>query len=247
MAILWKKNIDGTQYEVRTAGKTRRLYTDGVFHSQYHPERLYAGSIWDLLMLPALFYEPGQLKRILVLGVGGGAVIHLLRHYAKPETIDAIDLDPVHIQIARRFFGIKPSVANLIQADGVEWLKNYRGPRYDMIIDDMFGEENGEPLRATELDYRWLSTLRKHLSKDGVLVLNTLSSKDLKQAACFTSAGLSRSFKSAYQLHDPDYYNAIGAVFRRSVNARDFRKRLKQHPALCQHNFHLRLLRRERG
>lgn len=230
MAILWSKIIKGKKYEVRAAGKTRRLYTDGVFHSQYHPDRLYAGSIWDLLMLPALFYEPGQLKRILVLGAGGGAVIHLLRHYAQPEVIDAIDLNPVHLQIARRFFNVTSSVANLVEADGVEWLKNYNGPRYDMIIDDMFGEDNGEPARAVDLDYRWIARLRKKLSKNGVLVLNTLSNKNLREAACFSNRQLSRSFKSAYLLQDPDYYNAIGAVFRQPVDARYFHKRLKDFP-----------------
>lgn len=243
MAILWSKNITGTKYEVRTAGKTRRLYTDGVFHSQYHPDRLFAGSIWDLLMLPALFYEPGQIKRILLLGVGGGAVIHLLRHYVQPEVIDAIDLNPVHLQIARRYFNIKPSMANLIQADGINWLQNYKGPRYDMIIDDMYGEENGEPARAIELNYRWLSTLRKHLNPKGVLVMNTMSSKELKQAACFTNAQLSRSFKSAYQLYLPIYHNAVGAVFRQPVSARDFRQRLKQYPALSQLDIRLRRLK----
>jgi spermidine synthase len=243
MAILWSKNIAGTKYEVRTAGKTRRLYTDGVFHSQYHPDRLLAGSIWDLLVLPALFYEPGQLKRILLLGVGGGTVIHLLRHYAQPELIDAIDLNPVHLQVARRFFNIKPSMANLVQADGVNWLKNYTGPRYDMIIDDMYGEENGEPVRAVELNAQWLGTLRKNLNPDGVLVMNTMSSKELKQAACFTHTQLSRSFKSAYQLDLAIYHNAVGAVFRQPVHIKDFRKRLNQHAQLSQPGIRLRRLK----
>lgn len=243
MAILWSKNVAGRQYEVRTAGKTRRLYTDGVFHSQYHPDRLFAGSIWDLLIMPALFYEPGQLKRILLLGVGGGAVIHLLRQYTQPEVIDAIDLNPVHLHVARRYFNVKPSMANLVQADGINWLRNYTGPRYDMIIDDMFGEENGEPVRPIELNYSWLSTLRKHLNPEGVIVLNTMSSRDLKQAACFTNAQLSRSFKSAYQLYLPIYHNAVGAVFRQPVSTRDFRKRLNQYPELSQLDIQCRRLK----
>lgn len=232
MAILWSKIIDGTRYEVRTAGKTHRLYTDGVFHSQHHPERLYAGSIWDLLMLPALFYETGQLKRILVLGAGGGTVLHLLQHYAKPECIDAIDLNPVHLHIAKRFFKVTPAIANLIQADGISWLTNYNGPRYDMIIDDMYGEDNGEPTRAIALNYQWVSTLRKNLSNNGVLVLNSLSSKELKQAACFTHPQLSKSFKSAYQFYVSDYYNAIGAIFRKPMNVKNFRNNLKQQSSL---------------
>jgi hypothetical protein len=56
MAILWSKNIAGTHYAVRIAGRIRRPYTDGVFQSQYHPQRLFAGSVWDLLLMPALFY-----------------------------------------------------------------------------------------------------------------------------------------------------------------------------------------------
>jgi spermidine synthase len=243
MAILWSNNIAGRKYEVRTAGRTRRLYTDGVFHSQYHPERSFAGSIWDLLMMPALFVEPGQIKRILLLGVGGGTAIHLLRHYVQPEVIDAIDLNTVHLHIARRYFDVKPSMANLICADGIDWLNNYTGPRYDMIIDDMYGEEDGEPIRATKLNYRWLSTLRKHLNPNGVMVLNTMSSRELKQAACFTHASLSKSFRSAYQLYLPVYHNAVGAVFRQPAYARDLRKRLSQYPALSQLDIHLRRLK----
>jgi spermidine synthase len=243
MAILWSKNIAGTSYEVRTAGRTRRLYTDGVFHSQYHPERLFAGGVWDLLMMPALFYDLGHIRRILLLGVGGGAVIHLLRHYVQPETIDAIDLNPVHLDIAGRFFGVTPLMANLVQADGVDWLQNYNGPHYDMIIDDMFGEEGGKPIRVADLDYSWLSTLRKHLSPEGFIVLNTMDSRTLKHAACFTHARLAKSFISAYQLDLPIYNNAVGAVFRQPVQARDLRRRLSQHPALSRLDFRLRRLK----
>jgi spermidine synthase len=243
MAILWSKSVNGARYEVRTAGKTRRLYTDGVLHSQYHPERLFAGSIWDLLMLPALFYEPGCLQRILLLGVGGGAVIHLLRHYAQPRVIDAIDLNPVHLYVARRFFHVRPSQARLIEADGIAWLRNYRGPKYDMIIDDMYGEMDGEPSRAIELDHGWLSTLRRHLNPDGVMVLNTLSGRELRRAACFTHPALQRSFRSAFMLHDPVYHNAIGAVFRQPKDSREFRQRLRQYPALNHVNMRCRRLK----
>ena len=45
MAILWQKIIKNTQYEVRSAGQTRRLYTDGVFHSQFNPQRAITGGV----------------------------------------------------------------------------------------------------------------------------------------------------------------------------------------------------------
>ncbi len=75
MAIVWSKKVAETRYEVRSAGSPLRLYTDGVFHSQYNPEQLLTGHVWDLLMLPAFFYPKNTIKRVLVLGVGGGAVV----------------------------------------------------------------------------------------------------------------------------------------------------------------------------
>lgn len=55
MAIVWSRQLSGVHYEVRSAGNSLRLYTDGVFHSQYNPCRLITGHVWDLLMLPAFF------------------------------------------------------------------------------------------------------------------------------------------------------------------------------------------------
>jgi len=71
MAVIWQKKIAGTHYEVRSAGQTRRLYTNGLCHSEFNPQKLVTGSIWDLLVLPALFYKPGHIKKVLMLGVGG--------------------------------------------------------------------------------------------------------------------------------------------------------------------------------
>ncbi|QKQ25565.1 hypothetical protein [Candidatus Reidiella endopervernicosa] len=58
MALLWYRKEGESRYEVRSAGATRRLYTNGVFHSQYNPNRPISGSVWGLLMLPALYYPP---------------------------------------------------------------------------------------------------------------------------------------------------------------------------------------------
>ena len=104
MAILWQKQQAGVLYEVRIAGNSRRLYTDGVFHSQYNPNTPVTGSVWDLLMLPAFFYPPNTIKRILVLGVGGGTIIQLLKRFVNPETITGVELNPVHLYVAKRFF-----------------------------------------------------------------------------------------------------------------------------------------------
>ncbi len=229
MAIVWQKNLDGIRYEVRTAGKTRRLYTNGVFHSQYHPDRPTTGGIWDLLMLPALFQAPRKVQRVLVLGVGGGAVIRQLQRYVQPKSIIGVELNPVHLQVARRFFGVDHRIAELHQAEAVTWLETYEGPPFDMIIEDLFGEQNGEPLRAVKADITWCDALSRHLSREGILVMNFIDSAEMRQSECVNKRYLAQHFKSAFQFTLPLYENVIVALLRFQADSRTLHAHLKKH------------------
>lgn len=232
MAILWQKHLDGTHYEVRTAGKSHRLYTNGVFHSQYHPERATTGGIWDLLMLPAFFLAPGKIQRVLVLGVGGGAVIRQLQRYVQPECIVGVELNPVHLEVARRFFGVDDDMAELHQADAVTWLENYNGPPFDMIIEDLFGEQNGEPVRAVKADINWCRALSRHLTREGILVLNFIDTVERRQSECLNRRYLAKQFKSAFQFSLPLYENEIVALLKSRADSRTLYKHLKKLVAL---------------
>ncbi|WP_455210375.1 spermidine synthase, partial [Kaarinaea lacus] len=145
MALLWSEQSGGTRYEVRTAGNSLRLYTDGVFHSQYNPTNPITGSVWDLLFLPAFFYPPQRIKRVLVLGVGGGAVMRQLLHFVDPDEIVGVELNATHLMLAKKYFGLRRKKITLIEDDAVQWMRHYRGDKFDMIIDDVFAEQDGSP------------------------------------------------------------------------------------------------------
>lgn len=232
MAILWQKTINDTRYEIRSAGQTRRLYTDGVFHSQFNPDHAVTGGVWDILMLPAFFKPAGSIKRVLVLGVGGGAVIHQLQRYIKPDEIIGVELNPVHIMLAKKHFGISSKLAKLVQADAVNWLDNYNGPPFDMIIEDLFGEKDGEPERAVKANKAWFEKLNAHLADDGILVMNFISRKDLKNCAAISYKKISALYKSAFEFTLTHYVNAIGAFVKASATSQQLRKNIKQIPGL---------------
>jgi len=246
MAILWQKTIKNTRYEVRTAGQTRRLYTDGVFHSQFNSAHAVTGGVWDVLMLPALFYPENTLQRVLVLGVGGGAVIHLLQRYINPAEIIGVELNPVHILLAKRYFAITNKLAKLVQADAVEWLDNYSGPPFDLIIDDLFGEQDGEPLRAVKANKLWLEKLSSHLSPEGILVMNFISRHDLKNCAAISYKKISALFSSSFQFTLTHYDNAVGAFLKKSVTSKMLRHRIAEIDDLKKSkklDFHVRRLK----
>lgn len=230
MAVVWAKQVAGKRYEVRRAGKSMRLYTDGVFHTQHNPSWPITRGVWDLLMLPAFFNEVSSIKRVLVLGAGGGAVIHLLDRYVKPDEIIAIDLDPVHLSVARRFFAIKPNMAKLIEANAVEWLRSYKGPAFDMIIDDLFAEGEGDDesdgVRAVPLTKNWFSLLNRNLTKQGILVMNVFSSKELRRSAYFSDSAITKKFASTFSLRLPRYENVIAAFLKQESSAKVLRKNI---------------------
>ncbi len=239
MAILWQKQVGDTRYEVRTAGRSRRLYSNGVFHSQYHPGRPHAGGVWDLLMLPAFFRSPTRIRRILVLGVGGGTVIHLLQRFLRPEAIIGVELNPVHLQVARQFFDIRKGMATLHQADAVQWLNDYDGPAFDMIIDDLFGNEDTG--RAVPADTTWCSTLLRNLHHNGVLVMNFIGGKALRHSACVSEPLIARHFTSRFQLSLPAYENAIGAFLGHPASSQGLRKNLARVPQLSNKHIDFRI------
>jgi len=233
LAVVWKRTKNDTHFEVRRAGSSLRLYTNGVFHSQYNPARPIAANVWNLLLLPAFFRPAGTIRRVLVLGVGGGAIIRLLDHCIRPETIIGVELDPTHLYIARRFFGVTEDRARLIEADAVDWLAGYKGPKFDLIIDDLYGEADGEPVRTIEAGQAWLSKLSQNLADDGVLVMNFVSSRVMRDTSRMLQTTSPTQFANAYRLSLPAYENVVGAFISQSLGVRPLRQVLRTASVPC--------------
>ena len=230
MALLWEKKTADTHYEVRSAGKSLRLYSNGVFHSQYHPGNPLSGYVWDLLMLPVFFYPPQSIKRVLVLGVGGGAVFHSLRHFIAPDLIVGVELDAVHVDIAQRFFAIHGPGMSLHTADAVSWMQSYAGENFDLIIDDVFAEQDGQPVQVTAATREWMALLRKHVTRHGMVVKNFVDQKTLGLA--LRQGDIKQGFSSTFVLSGTKDQNRVAVFLRRASSAHDLRLHIKQMPQL---------------
>ena len=231
MAVIWSRERGGIRYEVRAAGRTRRLYSNGVFHSSWNPASPLTGGVWDLLMMPAFLYPPGEVRRVLLLGVGGGTVIQQLRRFVRPREIVAIDFDPVHLEVARRFFGVEGDDVRLVEADARAWLAADRS-RYDLVIDDLFGERNGEPMRAIAADAAWCRRLAARVTDAGAVAINCLSPAELAQTGFMTDERLRTRFASRLMLRAERDENAVGIFLPHAVAAPRLRSSLLAVPGL---------------
>ena len=223
MAVIFKQQQQEDIIEVRTAGNTVRLYSNGVLHSQYNPNHLISGAIWDLLVLPGFFLRKPP-KRVLVLGLGGGTVVHLIHHFFPLCEIVCIEREALHIQIAKRYFNI-PKNVKIIQGDAYTELKKLR-IKFDWLLDDVFQHVSGEPERDTQFS-EVFSLYRKVLSKNAVLSMNTIGADQLKQIKEFRS-----QFDSAYVLRHPLYDNAIVSLSKNARTKADFFEALQSYKEL---------------
>lgn len=213
MALVWQHTAGGRRYEIRRAGRTMRLYTNGVLHTQYHPGYIFGGGVWDLLGLPALWRAQTPLSGILLLGLGGGAVVRQLHELVEWERFVAIERNPVHLDIALRFFGLDSIPAELVQLDAGSWIRNHPDERFDLVIDDLFSDIHSEARRSEPISREWFRRLRGLLSDQGMLVINFADGRDLERRLGRIPA-VRRDFKCVYKFTLPAYGNAVAALLR---------------------------------
>lgn len=235
MAVLWEHFAKGTHYEVTRAGNSIRLYSNRVFHSQWNARSPICGQLWESLLLPAFFLDLQRPLRVLLLGVGGGAVVNLLNHFLEVEKLVGVELDPVHLKIARRWFKSEQANVNYYCDDAVAWLKTYKGPRFNLIIEDLFmSDTKGEVLRAVPADVTWLKLLGQHLSASGILAMNFESARQARD--CWQKAGKETAFAHAGLLSSMRNENAIAVFGKKVLDLAKFRANLQRWPELDTRN-----------
>jgi spermidine synthase len=240
MALLYQKQVAGSDYQVRSAGASLRLYSNGVLHSQYNPNTPINGTIWDLLLLPG-FFKGTAPKHILVLGLGGGTIVHLLKVFFPESFITCVELDKEHIHIAKKHFLIPAKQVKVVHGDAYEFLRRTT-QKFDWIMDDVFQHVLGEPLRGKSVKDIF-PLYSQCLNKQGMLSANLIGAEQYQQMKYF-----SEQFGHGYQFNHPMYENRIICLSDDMCSTAQFRLNLKQFKELdqsrktCKLNYRLRKL-----
>ena len=134
-----------------------------------------------------------DIKRILVLGLGGGSIVETIRKdFNSNAFIELVDIDSEIINIAKNEFGInKFGNINIVNADASDYLNNCT-EAFDLIIVDVF-IINQVPTQFTESVF--INQLIQHLNSKGIIIYNTMretmASKVINQIKnLFENAGL---------------------------------------------------------
>jgi spermidine synthase len=110
-----------------------------------------------------------QVDDALVLGLGGGTLSNQLARAFPRARVDSLEIDPVVVQAARRFFAYREDERHHAYTQDARAFLEHTDHRYDVIFLDAFdGLEIPARLRTAEF-YR---LVRAHLKPGGAVVTN---------------------------------------------------------------------------
>ena len=165
------------------------------------------------LRVPYMAYLPAGLaftapKRVLMIGLAGGAMVWFLQTFRPAVEIDAVEIDPEVVAVARRYFGIREGPGLRIHVgDGRVHVKR-TARRYDWVILDAFHADT-VPYHLTTVEF--LNEVKGVLRPGGAVTANVvrLGPGILYRAIIRTFAAC---FPQVYLFPVPDYWNIVAVA-----------------------------------
>ncbi len=119
------------------------------------------------MLLPLVFSNP---RRVLMMGLGGGSLLHALRRAAPDSRVTVVEQRPQVVVIARDFFQL-PHVPSedLHIADARNFIRNEPAAHYDLVLADLFFDDRMLPW---QLQQKFFLQCHRVLREDGWLAIN---------------------------------------------------------------------------
>lgn len=170
-----------SRIRIRRSGTVRSMLFERdsgeeVLESQIDLRRPHELKFEYLKFLFTTYLLKNPQEDVLIIGLGGGGMIHFLRQLDPKIRIDAVEIDPVVVELADKYFGVRSEGSTTITtADGFQFIADAK-KKYDAIYMDAFlkpseaTDGTGAPLALrTDEFYR---QLQDKLKPGGVVAFN---------------------------------------------------------------------------
>ena len=181
------------------------------------------------LMGVLLFIPPP--KKILVLGVGGGAIIHFFQHYHPGAEITGVDYDAELIALAHEYLGLPLPGGHfsLVIEDARTFIANST-TEFDLIVVDIF---EGSQSPNWMLQPAFLQALKKRLTPSAAIAFNLLIESERRFSQFYQSLGQLFTKRTLY-LENDDYENRLVFAINGEIEKRSMEQYLQQCQALSE-------------
>jgi spermidine synthase len=134
--------------------------------------------------LQLAFAAKPDAKRVLVLGLGGGAVTKRVLHDFPDVHVDSVEIDPVVVDVARRYFGLPDDPRSRVFVQDARRFVQTSKDTYDIVVIDAYYADALPFHLTTEEFYR---EVKARLAPDGVVAMNVISAIEGDESKLFRS------------------------------------------------------------
>ncbi|MDI7277972.1 MAG: fused MFS/spermidine synthase, partial [Anaerolineae bacterium] len=194
---------------VQVGEERHLLLNEGMgIQSIYRPGDVLTGHLYDYFLLAPYFAArpPTQPEPSLALiGLAGGTIARQYTAVYGPVPIDAVEIDPAIIEVARRYFDLREPNVRAYAQDGRHFLA-CTSARYDVIAVDAYRTPY-IPFHLTTREF--FDLVRARLAEDGVLAINVGyagADRALVEAVADTAHSV---FPSVYVIDSAEDYNCL--------------------------------------
>ncbi len=135
-----------------------------------------------------------KIETVLVLGFGLGSVVDLLENHPTIKKIIAVDADQIIIDLAKKYLQstLKNNVLYICD-DAENYLKNHLTQRFDLILFDVFIEDE-TPIQFMQSNF--LSVLKSCVNKNGILLFSKIDDSNKSK---IENAQFNTKFSAVFQ------------------------------------------------
>ena len=178
-----------------------------------------------LKFLATSFLFVPQPKAVLIVGLGGGGMVHFLRHVDPKLQIDVVEIDPVVVRLAEQYFNVRTgNSTNIITGDGLKYLAE-TARKYDVIYLDAFlkpsSDTDGTGAPLSLRTQQFYTAMQTRLAPGGVVAFNLNHHTGLDE----DMRNIAAAFPQAYAFRLADEAVVLGATDPRRVAGAEFERR----------------------
>jgi len=183
--------VNGKVQVVRSLGLGTYIQAEGLTQSGGIME-----SVWGKPLKKTKNQKP-KIKNILILGLGGGTAAKLVRKYWPYTKITGVDLDPIMVNLGKKYLGLDKLDVKVVIDDAYNFLKNSKfhipNSIFDLILVDLYvGDKFPEKFESEN----YIQLIRSVLASDGVAVFNRLYWGEKRPKAMRFLKKLEKNFKN---------------------------------------------------
>lgn len=132
--------------------------------------------IWSAA-LKSIFRERKNMRRVLILGLGGGSSAEVVASYWPDSKITGVDIDHLIIELGKKYLNLS-EIRNIkvIESDAQVWInKVSNNEKFDLILVDLF---IGDRIPEKFNKMKFLKSLENLLTTGGIVAFNQRGKED---------------------------------------------------------------------